>query len=595
MKIRNLIHTLSFRCVLVLFILMLPLVLAVHMLYLLGNRAITNELNASASSNVSYLRDSLEDAVNTVNVQLEYTLTTDKIRELDLLHDTLAPSDYYLLIREISDLLSLSVSNRFVERVELSFLSHGICVSNTGFRTLSRDELNATVRAFNLQSNSFTSSDSAFYVDCFRPFHLDRNILPQYHIRAVLKTSQLQKMLSSFSHYSNKNAFLIHHPTGQILASSELESTDLWAVSGNFTQTGSSDVYIVTDLLISSEKYEAVACYSKALNTSFVQLVPMENLRSIPRFFFRFFLFFSGLCFAILLLLTGMINRFIRRPISDLNRAFSSAGKGDLSVRLAPSYALEFNDLAGWFNTMTAQLKHLIESQYESTIRAQSSELKYLQSQINPHFLYNSFFCLRQMLQAQDLEHARELTGYLGKYFQYITRNSGQTVTLLEEYEHALQYVHIQLIRFEDFIHADIQSLPTEYENLPIPRIILQPVFENAIEHGIQTTSGEGFLRLSFSRSPDGLLQIIVEDNGNRLTSERISDLQKRMQADTSFTETSGLINIHKRLRLYFQDDRCGLALSHSDLGGLRVIITLLSDFKAPRSTRKDPARKEPL
>ena len=110
---------------------------------------------------------------------------------------------------------------------------------------------------------------------------------------------------------------------------------------------------------------------------------------------------------------------------------------------------------------MTDRLEELIDTNYRQTITLQQAQLKTLQAQINPHFLYNSFFFLRSMLEDEDTETAAKFTGYLGKYFRYITKADGSLLTLESEYDHAVTFLKIQLMQRSrngksGRVHADI-------------------------------------------------------------------------------------------------------------------------------------------
>ena len=142
------------------------------------------------------------------------------------------------------------------------------------------------------------------------------------------------------------------------------------------------------------------------------------------------------------------VRRTVARPINDLLWAFDRISEGRLQTRLEPSYTDEFDRLSRHFNRMTAQLAGLIEKDYKQTILLQDAKMKHLQAQINPHFLYNSFYLLSHLVKMEDQEAAEKLSRYLGNYFRYITDQSRNVLPLQEEYDHAVIYLSIQLMRF---------------------------------------------------------------------------------------------------------------------------------------------------
>ena len=116
----------------------------------------------------------------------------------------------------------------------------------------------------------------------------------------------------------------------------------------------------------------------------------------------------------------------------------------------------------------------------------QRAELKQLQSQINPHFLFNSYFLLHRLIKSRNFERAVEISKNMGTYFQFITRNASDTVSLLREYEHAEIYADIQSLRFEGRIAVEVEPLPLCCQSIMVPRLIIQPSIENAFAHRLE-------------------------------------------------------------------------------------------------------------
>jgi len=399
--------------------------------------------------------------------------------------------------------------------------------------------------------------------------------LPSYFTQAVIYTEAIKSHLSSFSQYSNKNALMLNHNTGSILTSNEslfTETAQLTSLFAFVTPRDDDRVYS-SDVTLNDQPYIVAACYSEKINCSFIQMIPADTLRTIPDRFSRFIFLFNTLAILVIALYSAFMYRLVKYPMNDMMKAFAITGSGDFDHTLATDYSSsEYNRLAAHFNDMTKRIKTLIETNFEQKILLQRAELKQLQAQINPHFLYNSFFFLRYMI-GQNIDQARVFTAYLGKYFQYITKNDTDLVQLRLEYDHALNYLNIQLMRFNDRIVAEIAVLPTEYASAAVPRLILQPIFENILEHGINNISSDGLVQLHFLPEGDQL-RIVIEDNGDQLKDETLTLLQTRLSSETPIQETSGLCNIHKRLQIYFGKD-CGLRVARSELGGLRVDIVI--------------------
>ncbi|MFS0838347.1 sensor histidine kinase [Paenibacillus sp. 1P03SA] len=229
----------------------------------------------------------------------------------------------------------------------------------------------------------------------------------------------------------------------------------------------------------------------------------------------------------------------------------------------------EFGYLYHAFNQTIHSLRELIEQNYEQQIRSQRSELKRLQSQINPHFLYNCFFVLCRLIKSEHKEKAYQFCLYIGDYFHFITRNDEDEIPLSLEINHSRTYVDMQKVCYGDRIGAvfEVEEFDTR-----VPRLILQPIIENAYKHALGSTPGAGMLRIWSRRDAKGIV-IYVEDNGTTLTDEELDKLRKRLaDGGRELEETTGLVNVHRRIQLRYGAGY-GITVDRSELGGLKAGI----------------------
>ena len=200
----------------------------------------------------------------------------------------------------------------------------------------------------------------------------------------------------------------------------------------------------------------------------------------------------------------------------------------------------------------------------------QQAQLKQLQAQINPHFLYNTYFMLSRKITRMDYDGAEEISKHLGHYFKYLTRDGSDSLPLRQEVEHAKSYAAIQQNRFSDRITVQFDDLPEVYAGLIVPRLIIQPLLENSFGHGLEKLEHDGLLRLRYTGDTQNL-NITVEDNGKDAADETIETLRESLD-DPNVQEVTGLINIHRRLKIYFHG-KAGLDIQRSELGGIAVTI----------------------
>ena len=276
----------------------------------------------------------------------------------------------------------------------------------------------------------------------------------------------------------------------------------------------------------------------------------------------------------VIVLFSYWILKTIRNPLRKMVTAFRRVEQGDLTIRTSQGSNDEFRDLSDQFNKMVKQLQSLIQEVYEQQIRSQQSELKQLQSQINPHFLYNSFFILHQLIEFEDIDKAKEFVSYLGHYFQFITRDAKSELPLSQEIKHAEAYINIQSMRFGDRIQVAFEPIQVPTDYLFVPRLILQPIIENAYTHGLESKPSGAILRIS-NQVEGQMLQLRFEDNGSLLTDEELVQLTDKLAMDNSFgIETTGIINVHRRLQIKFGAGS-GLTVYRNDMGGLGVFMQI--------------------
>lgn len=280
---------------------------------------------------------------------------------------------------------------------------------------------------------------------------------------------------------------------------------------------------------------------------------------------------------VIIMIFSFSIYRSIHKPLSVLIRGFRMAEQGQTSIHIPQSRRDEFGYLYSRFNHMIERLHILIDENYVARIRTSEAELKHLQSQIQPHFLYNSLFSIKQMAEVENVELIQEFTDYLGQYFRYMSRDSHSEVSLGEEVDHALVYASIQKIRFGSRVQLQLEELSREYRDITIPRVIIQPIVENVFEHALAKRSQGGILKLSYQVEHDKL-SVRIEDDGDQLSDEILSSLQASFQESANQRhgneEITGLMNVNQRLRIKFGTGY-GLSAQRSALGGLCMILNI--------------------
>ncbi|WP_152403552.1 histidine kinase [Paenibacillus cellulositrophicus] len=313
-----------------------------------------------------------------------------------------------------------------------------------------------------------------------------------------------------------------------------------------------------------------------SLHLSLIMYVNQNEItRPLSQFITWFYTLFI-IAIIVMILYSFSVNLMIHRPLSKLVKAFHMIETDNLNIMIESKTKDEFHYVFNSFNNMARKLKNSIEDNYEQKISLQRSQLKQLQSQINPHFLYNSFFNIYMMCKVGDSDSAAELSQRLGSYYQYITRSGADEVPFDKEYRHALDYCDIQCIRFSNRVHFEYEEQTEVPATITVPRLIIQPIVENVFEHAFEDGMMEGkvYIRTEYR---EGKLCVTVEDNGNLAADAMIEQLNTKLARDSKSIENTGLINVNNRLKLKYGPES-GLTASRSMHGGLKINLTIIPE-----------------
>lgn len=377
--------------------------------------------------------------------------------------------------------------------------------------------------------------------------------------------------------YQESEVFLGSNELGNILSTTDdqLVSTEVLRLITKQDQFN-SDIPEINK--VNGKSYFIAHNFISSLNLSLIMYVNQNEItRPLSQFNTLLYASFV-IAIVVMILYSYSVNLMIHRPLSKLVKTFRMVETDNLDLVIESKTKDEFYYIFNSFNRMASRLKRSIEENYEQKIALQHSQLKQLQSQINPHFLYNSFFNIYMMCKVGDSDSAAELSQKLGSYYQYITRSGSDEVAFFKEYQHALDYCEIQCIRFSNRISFEYEEIPVLANTILVPRLIIQPIVENVFEHAFEDDSRQGVVYIG-AECEEGIVIITIEDNGNLLKDEEIEYLQKKLAMGLKQVEKTGLINVNNRLQLKYGPDN-GLFVSRSKYGGLRVELIVKYESK---------------
>ena len=294
---------------------------------------------------------------------------------------------------------------------------------------------------------------------------------------------------------------------------------------------------------------------------------------------------FACMIFAFLIiffLCSIYVSSRLIRPIRAMSYAVEQVKNGQYDIFLPYQQHDEITVLAKGLTSMANHIEELIRKVYVSQLLEREAELAALQNQINPHFLYNSLQCVWGMVQENNNPDLANMVKALSNYTRYNVSNSLDFVTIEDEIKQICNYIFIQNIRHSGKFRV-IFDIPEEYACVRTMKLMLQPLVENAILHGLERKMGEGVICISLSHDGEGLI-FRISDNGLGMTDTQLDALNEKLRRsafarpDTvSRKDRIGVLNVHNRIRLYF-GDRYGLHYSRSAEGGVCVSLTIPKD-----------------
>ncbi len=391
---------------------------------------------------------------------------------------------------------------------------------------------------------------------------------PLFVVQVELDNAEVQNELSQLNLYPESTTLLVEDKTGLAISDQRRD-----AILSSHRKSSPTNPQSNFQVSVDDTVYHVNQLHISTLGLSVATYLPEEIVTKPLSRFVQWAWIFAITSFIAIAAYLYSSYKLIHMPLLLLVKRFKKMEGGVLDIPINHHRKDEFGFLYSRFNLMIENLQQLIDRDFKMTMMMQRAELRQLQSQINPHFLYNSFFILNSLARTGDTDRIEQFTNMLGEYFRFITRNGTDHVPLKEEVEHSRIYTEIQQLRFSRRIKVDFGQVPLEMEQIQVPRLIIQPIIENAYEHSLEKNTDMGLLRVHFYME-ESFIEFVVEDNGNELRMEDIELLQERLLNETSTDEMTGLMNIHRRLRLTY-GEKSGLFLSRSDLQGLRVAVRI--------------------
>lgn len=285
-----------------------------------------------------------------------------------------------------------------------------------------------------------------------------------------------------------------------------------------------------------------------------------------------FIIIVLGVSFLLCLIMVIFLVRMLTGPLGQLVHIMDKAIKKEFHVQFDYPYEDEVGNLAKSFNYMVWEIDALVtelnvniealeqEKENVKLVQAQKrkAELRALQAQINPHFLYNTLNAITWQAADQGAKEISILSNSLGKFFRISLSKGKEIITIQEELEHVCNYLEIQKIRYKSRINYEV-SVPEDIRKMYIIKLVLQPLVENALYHGIKLKETSGTIKITALKQEQGLgitaIKISVEDDGQGISKKQLEVLNDGLSQGIVDSSTGyGIYNVNERLKLYYGD-----------------------------------------
>ena len=307
-----------------------------------------------------------------------------------------------------------------------------------------------------------------------------------------------------------------------------------------------------------------------------VDKVPVTEIENSYRTVWNYALVLFCVGGALLSVIYLYYSKKMNLPIKMLKEAMNRVQHGDLDINLKIKSNDEIGLVANGLNQMAENLKSYIDRIYIAEIKQKSAELEKLRTQIQPHYLYNTLDVIRMMAITNDDQTTAKMLDSLSAQLKYLIGPSSDMVPLSAEIENSANYFHLIRIRFDNRFSLDIQ-IPSDLLGIKVPRLILQPIVENAVNHGLRPKDGEGLVAIYAKKAPK-TFQLTIVDNGVGMNEAQLKKLQDFIRnpepgyRQGSVWKDIGLKNVNERIRLIYGT---GYGLEINSIENMGTIVNI--------------------
>lgn len=527
-------------------------------------------------------KDQLQFFVNRLDATLQqlatFTITLNDDPDIMKFHSKFIESSYmnidviFQKEKIMQKLIIQSLSTAWVN--ELSVFSPSIreVISTNSNRTYNEAGLRLLMkRGWQAQESDADSGQGlSFSYYTIEPYAMiDRLDQSKRVIEVRIHQRELGKALDEYKASGSRNPFL-YHPDHGMIDNGTARSGQSAEVIG-YLEEQSLDASGTLEVDLHEGPYFVTYVRSGQLGWYVVDYIAVDEILAPINESRNYFYISIAILIILSIFAAYMLYRHVQRPVKELTQGVRTIERGDYSARMAENHSADFKFLFNSFNRMADRIENLIQSVLSERIRTREAELKQLQTQINPHFLFNSFALIMSMAKSNKKEAILSITHSLSKYYRYTTRSEVMLCKLEAELEFIRHYLSIHRMRMPR-LQYEIR-VEDAVLDLVIPKLLIQPLVENAVIHGIESRLNASRVVLTAVETAHGC-QVVVEDDGGCMNKAEMNELMRKINGPLLEEMGCGLWNVNQRVKMMFNE---GSRLSYelSADGWTRAILRM--------------------
>ncbi len=370
----------------------------------------------------------------------------------------------------------------------------------------------------------------------------------QLYAKAAVGQDVLVKRLRAY--YPDEQVELLIQPSGGTHASVTSPGAESQAQAMAASTFSGQSGY--SPFVYNKANYLTAYYYSGYADWYYVATAPLSffntSLMVVDQYFVYFLLILAAIFITCLLLLLLQVIL----PMRNISNTMRIAEKGDLSIRIHTNRKDELGYISHRLNVLLESIDNLIYENYESRLMKNDFELKYIQTQLKEHFIYNTLDSIHWIANKHNVPQISQIIFVLTKFFRLMLNNGSDTITIKEAAEISRCYIALQNVRMDDAIEADISVDETLF-NMPVLKYLFQPILENAVIHGLAPNRG-GHIRITFAKGTKGRIRYTVDDDGVGIAAQRLEEIRQSIRNNQAEEQFFALATLNRQLRLYFAE-----------------------------------------